>query len=394
MIEPERKIALPAQAVTHDASRQGPLYVSICLTNVATLTTTGGKWVKRSLSLALACSVALALCATPSVARSAAPEPVILNRGNPLFRDLFTADPAPLVVGDTLYLYTGHDQAQDGVMFDMRDWLVFSTRDMKTWTRHSPIMKAKDFKWAKGDAWASQAIEKNGKFYFYAAVSHDDSHPGMAIGVAVSDSPMGPFTDARGSALIINQMTPEGTHSWEDIDPTVFTDDDGTTWIAWGNRNCYIAKLKATMTEIDGPIRKITPPHFVEGPWLHKRGNLYYLTYASLDPDTQSAERTSYATATSLDGPWAYRGELTTSAKNSFTIHPGIAEFRGQWYIFLHNATLTVGNQSGAAGRRAVTVEYLQYNPDGTLKPVVQTDVGVSVRPPPAQRPLSTQKRH
>ena len=89
---------------------------------------------------------------------------------NPIIRDRFTADPAPLVVGDTLYLYTGHDQAADGVMFDMRDWLVFSTKDMKTWTPHAPIMKATDFKWAKGDAWASQAIEKNGKFYFYAAV--------------------------------------------------------------------------------------------------------------------------------------------------------------------------------------------------------------------------------
>jgi arabinoxylan arabinofuranohydrolase len=338
--------------------------------------------VKRSLSLALACSVALASCGTPSVVRSAAPETVIVNRGNPIIRDRFTADPAPLVVGDTLYLYTGHDQAQGDAMFDMRDWLVFSTRDMKTWTPHAPIMNARDFKWAKGDAWASQAIEKNGKFYFYATVAHDDSHPGMAIGVAVSDSPTGPFTDARGSALITNQMTPEGTHSWEDIDPTVFTDDDGTTWIAWGNRDCYIAKLKANMTEIDGPIRKITPPHFEEGPWLHKRGNLYYLTYASLDRKTQSAEHTSYATATSLDGPWTYRGELTKSAKNSFTIHAGIAEFKGQWYIFLHNATLTVGDQSGATGRRAVTVEYLQYNPDGTLKPVIQTDAGVFVPPP------------
>jgi beta-xylosidase len=340
--------------------------------------------VKRSLSLALACPLALASCGTPPAVPSAVSEPVLVNRGNPLFRDRFTADPAPLVVGDTLYLYTGHDQAADGVMFDMRDWLVFSTRDMKTWTPHPPIMKATDFTWAKGDAWASQTIENNGKFYFYAAVAHDDTHPGMAIGVAVADSPIGPFTDARGSALITNQMTPEGAHSWEDIDPTVLTDNDGTTWIAWGNRDCYIAKLKANMTEIDGPIRKITPPDFVEGPWLHKRGNLYYLTYASLDPKTQSAEHTSYATATSLDGPWTYRGELTQSAKNSFTIHPGIAEFKGQWYIFLQDATLTVGGQSGAAGRRAVTVEYLQYNADGTMKPVIQTDAGVSIPPPPA----------
>ncbi|GGL45399.1 glycoside hydrolase family 43 protein [Caulobacter rhizosphaerae] len=339
---------------------------------------------KRNLSLALACWAALAAGGAPSVGQSAGPEPVIVNRGNPLFRGVFTADPAPLVVGDTLYLYTGHDEARGDEMFTMRDWLVFSIKDMKTWTPHAPIMKATDFKWAKSDAWASQAIEKNGKFYFYAAVAHDDSHPGMAIGVAVSDRPTGPFTDARGSALITNQMTPEGTHSWEDIDPTVFTDDDGVTWIAWGNRDCYIAKLKANMTEIDGPIRKITPPHYEEGPWLHKRGDLYYLIYASLDRKTQSAEHTSYATATSLNGPWTYRGELTQSAKNSFTIHAGVAEFKGQAYIFLHNATLTIGDQGGAVGRRAVTVEYLHYNPDGTLKPVVQTEAGVSVPPPPA----------
>ena len=342
---------------------------------------TGRSGLKQSLCLGFAFSTALASCSTPSVVPPAHAEPVIVNRGNPIIRDRFTADPAPLVVGDTLYLYTGHDQAADGVMFDMRDWLVFSTKDMKTWVPHAPIMKATDFKWAKGDAWASQAIEKNGKFYFYAAVAHDDTHPGMAIGVAVSHSPTGPFTDARGSALITNQMTPEGTHSWEDIDPTVFTDADGTSWIAWGNRDCYIAKLKANMIEIDGPIRKITPLHFVEGPWLHKRGNLYYLTYASLNPKTETAEHTSYATATSIHGPWTYRGELTKSAKNSFTIHAGIADFKGQWYIFLHNATLTVGNQSGTGGRRAVTVEYLQYNRDGTLKPVMQTDAGVTVPP-------------
>src|SRR5438477_12808360 len=94
----------------------------------------GGSGVKRSLSLALACAVALALCGTPSVVRSAGPETVIVYRGNPIIRDRFTADPAPLVVGDTLYLYTGHDQAKGSAMFDMRDWLVFSTRDMKTWT--------------------------------------------------------------------------------------------------------------------------------------------------------------------------------------------------------------------------------------------------------------------
>lgn len=299
---------------------------------------------------------------------------------NPIFRDKFTADPAPLVVGDRLYVYVDHDEAREGEMFNMHEWLVYSTTDMKTLKSYPPILQIADLKWAKKDAWAPQAVQKNGKFYLYVPVEHDDTHPGKAIGVAVSDKPTGPFVDARGSALITNQMTPKGTHSWEDIDPTVLTDSDGASWIAWGNRQCYIARLKPNMIELDGPITEITPPHYVEGPWLHKRGNLYYLTYASMDPSKgQKDEHVSYATAPAITGPWTYRGELTGAAKGSFTIHPGIAEFKGKWYLFLHNAALTIGDQKGALGRRSVTVEHLDYNPDGTMKPVVQTDAGVSV---------------
>lgn len=316
--------------------------------------------------------LALAAMAAPALSQDAAPG------SNPIIRDKFTADPAPMVDGERLYLYVGHDEAQRDEMFNMKEWLVYSTTDMRHWTDHGPIMKVSDFKWAKKDAWAAQAIRKNGRYWFYAAVEHDQTHPGKAIAVAVSDRPTGPFVDAKGSALITNQMTPKGTHSWEDIDPTVFTDDDGTTWIAWGNRQAYIAKLKSNMIELDGPIREITPPHFEEGPWLHKRGKFYYLTYASLDRATHRDERISYATATSLDGPWTYRGELTGSGKYSFTIHPGIAQYKGDGYIFLHNASLAIGDLNGAIGRRAVTVERLEYNPDGTLKPVVQTEAGIT----------------
>jgi arabinoxylan arabinofuranohydrolase len=124
--------------------------------------------------------------------------PAPVPGSNPIIRDKFTADPAPLVVGDRLYLYVGHDQAERDQMFNMREWLVYSTTDMRHWTDHGPIMKVADFKWAKADAWASQAIFKNGKYWFYAAVEHDDTHPGKAIAVAVADKPTGPFVDARG----------------------------------------------------------------------------------------------------------------------------------------------------------------------------------------------------
>src|SRR5690606_32303741 len=125
----------------------------------------------KRLLLLIACAM-LAACATPSTLRPGS---------NPLFTDLHTADPAPLVVGDTLYLYVGHDMARGDEMFNIVEWLAYSTRDMKTWTAHGPIMKPTDFKWASRDAWASQVIEKDGTFYFYTTVEHDQTRPGKAI---------------------------------------------------------------------------------------------------------------------------------------------------------------------------------------------------------------------
>ena len=303
---------------------------------------------------------------------------------NPILRDVFTADPAPLAVGDTVYLYVGHDEAKGSDMFRMNDWLCYSSKDLKTWTPHGPIMKATDFKWAIKDAWASQVVARDGKYYFYATVQHDKTHGGKAIGVAVSDSPTGPFQDARGSALISDDMTP-GPYPWNDIDPTIFIDDDGTAWLGWGNPVFYLARLKANMTELDGPIEKIALPNYTEGPWLSKRKGIYYLTYPSL-AQQGFGERMCYATASKITGPWTYRGFLTGPAKNSFTIHPGILDdFNGQSYLFYHNATLTLSDgQSGALGRRSVCLEYLYYNPDGTMQPVTQTEAGVSVPPHPA----------
>jgi arabinoxylan arabinofuranohydrolase len=298
---------------------------------------------------------------------------------NPIFKDAFTADPAPFVYKDTLYVYVGHDQAKGEEMFTMTEWLVYSTKDMVTWEAHPPIMKPTDFKWAIRDAWASQVTEKNGKFYFYATVKHADPYPGDSIGVAVSDSPLGPFVDARGTALVRNDMT-VGKNAWGDIDPTVFTDTDGTSWLMWGNANTWRAKLKANMIEIDGEIEEIVLPNYTEGPWLHKRGGLYYLTYAAID-EKDGWEVIAYATGPTVKGPWKYQGRITGTAQNSFTIHPGIIEFKGQWYFFYHNATLELNGQTGAIGRRSVCVEYLYYNPDGTIKPVTQTKAGISLPP-------------
>ena len=305
---------------------------------------------------------------------------------NPIFRNIFTADPAPLVVGDTLYVYVGHDEAGEGQMFNITEWVVYSTTDLKSWTYHGSVMKPTDFDWAVRDAWASQVIEKDGKFWLYTTVEHGPPHNSKAIGVAVADSPLGPFTDARGSALVHDAITPtpEDPHDWDDIDPTVFTDDDGTTWIAWGNMHLYLAKLKANMVEFDGPIREIYLPNYTEGPWLHKREDVYYLTYPCFAHQNMF-EKMCYATAPEITGEWTYHGILTDRTENSFTIHPGIVEYKDQWYFFYHNAELSINGVPGAMGRRSVAAEHLFYNEDGTIKPIGQTRQGLSLPPAPPE---------
>jgi beta-xylosidase len=282
------------------------------------------------------------------------------------------------VVGDTVYLYAGRDNAKGKEMFTMPEWLCFSTKDMKTWTAHGPVLKPDDFTWGEeNSAWAAQVVQKDGKFYYFVTVKGKPEAPGNNIGVAVADSPTGPFKDAIGKPLIRDDMT-KGKRPWGDIDPTVWIEDDGTPWMSWGNGNCYLAKLKPNLTELDGDIQEIDVPHYVEGPWLYERGKLYYLVYAAMVPP-QGWEQIAYATAESITGPWTYRGLITGSAKNSYTIHPGIVDFKGKSYFFYHNAALTINGEQGALGRRAVCVEYLEYNPDGTIKPITQTEEGVSV---------------
>ncbi len=178
------------------------------------------------------------------------------------------------------------------------------------------------------------------------------------------------FVDAIGKPLVSDDMTDNGKRGWwNDIDPTVLIDGDDA-WLCWGNGTCFLAKLKPNMIEIDGDIKVVDVPRYVEGPWLHKRGDIYYLTYASIG---NGGETIAYATADSVNGEWTPRGEVTGAAKNSFTIHPGIADFNGQTYLFYHNADLTIDSIPGAIGRRAVCVDKLNYDENGLMIPVEQT---------------------
>ncbi len=327
----------------------------------------------------LICSI----CLLVSCSQKSNNFPTFVNTGNPLIKDKFTADPAPLVYDGKLYLYVGHDEyyegqdsASGGREFNITEWLCYSTDDMQTWTDHGSVLKPTDFSWGVGEAWASQVIERDGKFYYYTTVQAGEPYNSKAIGIAVGDSPTGPFKDPIGKPLVTDDMTSNGPRGWwNDIDPTAFIDDNGEAWLCWGNGTCFLAKLKSNLIEIDGDIEEVEIPLFVEGPWLHKRDDIYYLTYASMG---EGRETIAYATAPSMKGPWTAQGELTGMAENSFTIHPGIIEFGGQWYLFYHNAVLTIDGRVGAIGRRSVCVDKLYYNPDGTMKYVEQTKDGIA----------------
>ncbi|MFV8268861.1 glycoside hydrolase family 43 protein [Flavobacterium sp. GT2N3] len=288
---------------------------------------------------------------------------------NPIIKDKYTGDPAALAYKDKVYLYAGHDEApNDFNFYKMNQWLVYSSSDMVKWQEHPVPLKVTDFAWAKSDAWAAQVIERNGKFYWYVTVEHG-TIPGKSIGVAVSDSPTGPFKDALGKAIITNDMTTKTSISWDDIDPTVMIDDDGQAYLFWGNTVCHYAKLKANMVELDGPIQTITLPNFTEAPWIHKKNDWYYLSYAYQFP-----EKIAYAMSKSINGPWEYKGILNEIAGNSNTNHQSIIEFKGKDYFIYHNGAT---QPNGGSFRRSVCVDRLYYNEDGTLKRVIMTTEGI-----------------
>ena len=295
---------------------------------------------------------------------------VVNGSGNPVIKDKFTADPAAFVYKDSVYLYTGHDEAPAGKEgYFMHDWLCYSSADMVNWKQHASPLNVKDFTWARDDAWASQVIERNGKFYWYVAIEHARI-PGKAIGVAVSDNPAGPFKDALGKALITNNQTSEASKMmWDDIDPSVIIDGDGQAYLFWGNHQCYYAKLKKNMIELDGEIKTITLNNYTEAPWIHKHNNWYYLSYATGFP-----EKIEYAMSKNINGPWQYKGILNELAGNCNTNHQAIIDFKGKTYFVYHNGGLTV---SGGSFRRSVCIDYLHYNKDGTIKKIIMTSEGV-----------------
>lgn len=296
---------------------------------------------------------------------------------NPIVQHIFAPDPAPMVYNDTLYLYTTHDEdeTQDN-FYTMLNWHCFSTKDMVNWTAHGQIWSLDDISWANDRAWAAQCVEKDGKFYLYVPVKANNS--GICIGVGVSDSPTGPFEDAIGGPLV-----DEG--DWNDIDPTVFIDDDGQAYLYFGNPELRYVKLNDDMISYDKSLgvvkQEMTAEAFgegsggrscsyAEGPWLYKRNDLYYMVYPAFGKT--GGENISYSTSTSPTGPWTYRG-VVLAPNNCYTIHPGVIDYKGHSYMFYHGNPL----DKSSSYHRSTCLEEFTYNDDGSISQMEQTKEGV-----------------
>jgi len=297
------------------------------------------------------------------------PNEVTFNyQGNPLARHIFTADPTARNFDGTIYLYTSHDEKVEG-HFELMDWRVLSSRNLKKWTDHGSFFGLNDIPWAKSKAWAPECVQRNGKYFFYYPVEQ------TMIGVAVSDNPTSGFVDS-GRPIISNKGQIDSVGR-EPIDPTVLIDDDGQAYMYFGCRDFRMVRLKDNMIETEGAIEKPViignegdkegyGGYYAEAPFVFKRNGIYYLVYSN--GWSMKYSTLIYATADNPCGPFTYQGEVMENTKSG-TYHGSLVEFKGQWYLFYHTTALS----GGVATNRSVCFDKLEFDPDGRIIKVIPT---------------------
>ncbi len=351
-------------------------------------------------SLAAAASlIPLAACTTTgdTVADGPRSPEGFLYRAQPLVTDYYIADPSAHVFNGKIYIYGSHDidgttpEDDLGAHFEMRDYRVLSMpRIGGPVTVHDVALDIKDVPWAGRQMWAPDAAYKNGKYYLYFPVK--DKADVFRIGVAVGDRPEGPF-----------KAQPQPIQGSFSIDPAVFTDDDGQSYMyfggIWGGqlqrwaKGTYdesigntdlkqpdqpalmpkIAKLRGDMIEFSEAPRDVmivdeqgkpllggdTQRRFFEAPWMHKYRGKYYLSYSTGD-----THNLNYAIGDSPYGPFTYKGKVLEPPQG-WTSHHSIVQVGNRWYLFYHDTQLT-----NRTHLRSAKVTELFYNPDGTIRTI------------------------
>ena len=312
--------------------------------------------------------------------------PLMVAAQNPVIRNQFTADPTARVFNGKVYLYPSHDilppagQRQD--WFCMEDYHVFSSENLTDWTDHGVIVTQNKVPWVRPNSysmWAPDCVERNGKYYFYFPSAPAEGRGGFAVGVAIANSPEGPFVPE-----------PEPIKGINGIDPCVLQASDGNAYIFWGNGRC--AKLKPNMKELadDNPKETVKwgnrememvgvqclkdlPNRQAEGPFAFEYNGNYYLTYPYVRENT---EVLGYAMSKNPMGPYEYKGLIMAEHANScWTNHHSIVNYKGQWYLFYHHNFFSPKDDK----RRSVQIEKLFFNADGTIQEVKPTMRGVGI---------------
>ncbi|MBU2913518.1 family 43 glycosylhydrolase [Reichenbachiella agariperforans] len=297
-----------------------------------------------------------------------------LNAQNPLIQDQFTADPSARVFGDKVYVFPSHDiLAEEGKgrvgWFCMEDYHVFSSADLTNWTDHGMIVSQENVAWAdpKGySMWAPDCIERNGKYYFYSPTKKKDAaegEGGFTVGVAVADSPEGPYAPEENPI--------EGIKG---IDPNVFIDDDGQAYLYWSRSQIYGAPLKENMLELAAEptvLGDLPQKGHKEGPYMIKRNGVYYLTYPHVENKT---ERLEYATGDSPLGSFTVQGVIMDeSPTGCWTNHHSIINYKGQYLLFYHHNELSPQFDKS----RSIMADSLFFEPDGKIRKVTPTLRGI-----------------
>ena len=347
------------------------------------------EWLERILATAKECGVAVLgfdELTTERLSSDGAGARVGAAIGNPVF-DGWYADPQIRRYGDTWWIFpTGSGSFAKQPGFD-----AFSSKDMKTWTRHPGVLTTKDVAWAKGAMWAPDAHEVDGRYYIFFSANdaypvggkREDGEPQKeaklqgygGIGVAVAEKPEGPYRDLVGKPLVDrfwNRAQP--------IDQYVF-EYRGEWYMVYGGwGRCNLVKLakgfKSLVPFEDGAMwRDMTPKGYVEGPVMFERDGKWYFMY-SAGSWTGDDYCVNYSVGKSPFGPFEFKGKVLGVQRPIATGagHHSVARVPGtdEWYICYHRRPIP----SEGRDHRVVCIDRMEFDPDGAIKPVVMTSSG------------------
>lgn len=285
--------------------------------------------------------------------------------GNPVFPGWY-ADPELHFFAGRYYIYPTTSRRYD----EQTTFECWSSSDLTDWRSEGVILDFADIRWSTNSAaWAPSVAEKNGKYFFYFSAGD-----GAGIGVAVADSPAGPFRDALGIPLVSGYP-----HGAQPIDAHCFVDDDGRAYLYFGGHGvCVVAPLTPTMLAINRAPRNITPsPDFVEGAFMVKRRGRYYLMWSE-GGWTDSSYRAAYGVSDNPYGPFEYGGRVLENNPDVANAagHHSVLQLPGtddEWVVCYHRRPL--GETNG--NHRVVCLDRLTFHADGSIAPVTMTHEGV-----------------